>query len=51
MPYEVRKDGDQWCVYNKDTGDKKACHETEEKADAQVRLLHMIEHGGEPRDS
>lgn len=43
MPYEVKKDGDQWCVYNTDTGDKKACHDSEEKAEAQVRLLHELE--------
>lgn len=50
MPYEIRKDGDRWCVHNTETGDKKACHDTEEEAERQVRLLHMIEHGGEPSE-
>lgn len=49
MPYEVRKDGDQYCVFNTESGDKKACHDSEEKADAQVRLLQGIEHGMTPR--
>jgi hypothetical protein len=44
MPYEVRNDGDKWCVYNTDTGEKKACHDTEDEAERQVKLLHMIEH-------
>lgn len=43
MPYEIRKEGDKFCVYNKDSGDKKACHETQEDADRQVRLLHAVE--------
>jgi hypothetical protein len=43
MPYEIRTEEGQWCVYNKDSGDKKACHDSEEKAEAQVRLLHSLE--------
>lgn len=43
MPYEVRKEGDKHCVFNKDTGEKKACHDTEEEAERQVRLLHSVE--------
>jgi hypothetical protein len=43
MPYEIRKENDQWCVFNKDSGDKKACHDSEEKAEAQVRLLQELE--------
>lgn len=51
MPYEVRKDGENYQVINKDTGDVKATHvppDAEEKAEAQVRLLHGIEHGMVP---
>jgi len=43
MPYEVRKDGDQWCVFNSETEEKKACHDTEELAERQVKLLHELE--------
>lgn len=48
MPYEVRKEGENYQVINKDTGDVKATHtppDAKEKADAQVRLLHDLEHG------
>jgi len=48
MPYEVRKDGDKYCVHNSDSGERKACHDTEELAERQVKLLHMIERGEEP---
>lgn len=44
MPYEVKPDGDGFAVVNTATGEKKAHHNTKEKADAQVRLLHAIEH-------
>lgn len=43
MPYEVRKEGEKWCVFNSDTGDKKACHDSKEDADKQVSLLHAVE--------
>ena len=50
MPYEVKKEGDKHCVYNTDTGEKKACHDTEEEATKQVALLHAVENdpGWEP---
>lgn len=48
MPYEVKAEGSQHCVYNKATGEKKACHSTAEEAARQVRLLHGIEHGWQP---
>lgn len=50
MPYEVRQEGDKHCVFNKDTGEKKACHDTKEEADRQVRLLEAVENdpGWEP---
>lgn len=43
MPYVIRKEGDKWCVFNEDTDDKKACHDTEEEAKKQVELLHAVE--------
>jgi len=43
MPYEVRSEDGKHCVYNTETGDKKDCHDTEEEAQAQVRLLHELE--------
>lgn len=48
MPYAIRKDGDCYEVVNKDTDEVKARHEppdAKEKAERQVRLLHMIENG------
>jgi hypothetical protein len=52
MPYEIRREGDKHCIYNKDTGDKKTCHDTEEEAERQLRLLEAIEHDSEfkPRE-
>jgi hypothetical protein len=50
MPYEVKKDGDNYLVINSDTGDVKAKHDSKEKADAQIRLLEGIEHGMVPRN-
>lgn len=45
MPYEVRKQGDMYCVYNQQTGEKRACHDSMDKAHAQMRLLYGIESG------
>lgn len=47
MPYVVRKEGEKWCVFNEETGDKKACHDTEEEANRQVTLLHAVENNPE----
>jgi hypothetical protein len=49
MPYEVRKaeSGEGFEVVNKDTGDVKAKHATEEDAKKQVKLLEGLEHGWE----
>lgn len=44
MPYVIRQEGDKHCVFNEDTDEKKACHDTKEDAERQVRLLHQIEH-------
>lgn len=43
MPYKVEKCGEQWCVVNTSTNETKARHDTEDDANGQVRLLHMIE--------
>lgn len=48
VPYEVKKEGDEYVVVNKDTGETKAHHATKEEAEAQVRLLEGIEHGMTP---
>lgn len=51
MPYEVRPaDDGKFEVLNSKTGKVHAKHTTKEKADAQVRLLHMIEHGKVPQN-
>jgi hypothetical protein len=47
MPYEVRQNGANYEVVNKETGEVKATHEppdAKEKAEKQVRLLEAIEH-------
>lgn len=46
MPYEIKEDGENWVVINKDTGDVKATHappDAKEKAEKQVKLLEAIE--------
>jgi len=46
MPYEKKKDGDNWQVINSETKDVVATHEppeAEEKADRQLKLLKEIE--------
>jgi hypothetical protein len=48
MPYKVEKNGDGYKVVNAHTGVVRAKHTTKEKADAQVKLLHAIEHGYRP---
>ena len=50
MPYAIRKQGDIWITYNKETGDVKGKHDSREKAMKQMRLLYMVKHGGEPRN-
>ena len=53
MPYAVRKKGDEYCVYNTNTDEEKACHKTKEDAERQRRLLEAIEHdeGFKPRNA
>lgn len=46
MPYEIRKNGENYDVVNSETNEVKATHEppdAEEKAKKQVALLHHVE--------
>lgn len=46
MPYEAKKNGDNWDVVNTTTGNVVATHEppdAEENAKRQVNLLHEVE--------
>ena len=47
MPYEIRSEGGQHCIYNSETGDKKDCHDEKADAERQLRLLEKIEHDTE----
>ena len=47
MPYEIRKNGENYDVINKDTDEVKATHkppDAKEKAEKQVHLLEAMEH-------
>jgi len=43
MPYEKRKVGDEWCVFDKETGENKGCSTTEAKADAHIAAMYANE--------
>lgn len=43
IPWDVRKSGDQFCVYKKGTDEKVACHDTREMAVRQMRALYANE--------
>jgi hypothetical protein len=46
MPYQTKKNGENWDVVNTETDEVKATHEppdAEEKAERQVKLLNEIE--------
>jgi len=46
MPYEIKEDGDNYQVINKDTGEVKATHtppDAKDKAERQVHLLEAVE--------
>ena len=49
MPYAIRKSGSKWKVVNSETGDVKGTHDSEEKAEKQLRLLNAVKHGFKPR--
>lgn len=40
MPYKIRKKGDQWEVYNPDTGKVYGTHDTKAEADDQLAALY-----------
>lgn len=44
MPYVIRKVGNEWCLFHKDTGEKKGCSESKEKAIAYMRASYAHEH-------
>lgn len=44
MPYSIRKKGDEWCVYNKETGENKGCSDSRRNAIAHMRKLYMVSH-------
>jgi hypothetical protein len=44
MPYKKVKHGDSYSVVNAETGKVHAAHTTEDKADAQLRLLRAYDH-------
>lgn len=41
MPWDKRKKGDEWEVYNTETGDVKGTHPSEEKASNQLAALYI----------
>jgi hypothetical protein len=50
MPYEIKQDGEDWLVINKETGEEKARHEppdAKEKAEHQLHLLEAVENDPE----
>ena len=42
----IRKEGDEWCIWQKNTGKTLSCHSSKEKAEASFRALEMGKHGG-----
>lgn len=40
MPFEIRKSGDQWCVYTQGTDKKHGCHPSKKEATTQLRALY-----------
>lgn len=49
-PYDWKKVGDKFCVFNQDTKKKEGCSKTKEECIAHMRLLYGIEGGMVPRD-
>lgn len=43
MPYSIKKDGDQFCVYNNETGKKMGEHNLRQDAVKQMRALYAKE--------
>lgn len=43
MPYELRKENDKWCVYNKDTEENRGCSDSEEMGKRHMAALYVHE--------
>ena len=39
MPFEIRRVGDKWCVFNKNTGRNTGCSDSRSMAEAHMRAL------------
>lgn len=39
MPYEIRKKGNKWCLYNAQTGRRFGCHDSEADAQKQMGIV------------
>lgn len=48
MPWKVEKRGNKWVTVNEDTGKVKGTHDSQEKAQSQLRLLNAVKHGWKP---
>ena len=46
MPYEIRREKNKHCVYNKNKNEKKGCHDDYESAVAHMRVLYSLDSGG-----
>lgn len=47
MPYEIRKQGDEYCVYKKSGGKTLGCHVSREKAAKQIAAVEISESAAE----
>src|SRR3990167_6183643 len=43
MPYEIRKEGNKWCVYKKSTEEKRGCSDSEKMAKEHMKALYAHE--------
>ena len=43
MPYEIRKRGDKWHVFNQETGEDKGASDSRDMAVAHMRALYAAE--------
>ena len=48
MPYGIRKRGNKFVLYNRNTGDVNGTHSSRAGAERQRRLLEGIKHGWHP---
>lgn len=48
MPWNIRKEGDEWIVFRTDTGEVESHHDTKELARASLRARRAGTHGWEP---